>query len=675
MAALNPHNKKIQELIEEIDTLLDSDISQSASVWKKNYQKSEKLLKRVRNVLASQSQQDLNPETAKESQRPGEYLPKAQIAEMLAELTLPWQEEIRKLQQERQELVREIRELERQRQYNYSLAQQYTKQQQIISEFTQALLGPVQERIIDCLESRSNLQERQESSNVSRKLSGPDEIEGLFPARRVHRRGEWQENIEQRNQEETSAGSQQRNLEKLPSRDGPEVPVNEEIFPYPGYEWFESVSSTTNEQEPEETIKEALEEWAFLVEEAGESLLPSTGKEEEEEEEEEEDEEEEFSELNQTFLQLDEWEPDGSFEKAGQEARGEDSNYPDEDIESKDRQETFLQLDEWEPDASFEKAGQEARGEDSNSDDEDIELEAEGLAIVAGIENGAIAPGSRDESKITSEIELEKTEAAPENVDGLSELFGELSPLEEEEEVGETQSAKSETEEEEVEETYIEKEIPTKTQETNNSSAIAKAEKEPFIAASADEDLLPTEEVLKPKDLELLVNEITIEQLETDLAQLEEANREDEADYSEEDYQWENTVIQTDSDSPELEPSFPRELVGKEEEEESENLLVLEGSSPEEEDVVSFEDFLANISDLSKQTNSSQAGEEEDISIPNEEERSLEDILASLTSIDEAPAYNEDEDDDDEKILIELLQLEDQIKDGKKTSPSSEDKN
>ncbi len=594
MAALNPQNDRIKQLIEEIDAMLEPGLWQSASAWKKNVQKSQKLLKRVRNFLVSVGQQNL--ETDVKSKRQVQEQQKLQIAPMLAQLVEPWQEELENLQQQRQELLQEIRELERQRQYNYSLAQQYTKQQQIISEFSQALLGPVQDRIVGYLESVTNLQQQNLLSTVPTSEVSKQE-EPLFPDRRISRREQ-----EEINEGEDTFGRQReakddpQNLKKPKYRDvaslrlgdRPKLPPEGEILPYPGYEWFDR---PTEEEKPEENVREILETPA---EESGESILFANGK----------VEEEEF----------------------------------DEKVEDSDLKQTILPLDEEDGEA------------DSNPLLEELEEEAK---------------GEGQETEIESEIKLEKTETTKENLDELSELFGELSQVEAE------KTAKIKTKESQKKEEKQEGKTETQErQEAKKKSAIARVEKEPFIPASADENLLPTQEPIEEeKNLELLLNEKTIEELETDLAQLEEANQEDEGNYLE-DYDWENTVIQTDSEDAEIEASFPREILGKVEEEESENALILEVSSEEEDDVASFEDFLANISDFSQQIND--AGEEEEISLEASEERTLEEILASLTSDDETPA-EEREDDEEERMTIELLELEGKIKEGKKMS--SKDKN
>lgn len=638
MAALNPHNPKIQGLIEDIDTLLESGLSQSASAWKKNAQNSEQLLKRVRNFLTSQSQQELETKTSNKSQGPEEKQQQGQMAAMLAELAQPWQEEIKQLQQQRQELVQEIRELERQRQYNYSLAQQYSKQQQIISEFTEALLGPVQDRIVDYLESIANFQQQKDASNFSTEVAKQDETEAIFPYRRVDRRGSTHEEIEPRKKifkdalagkEENKFTNNSQNLEKFPLGEnvGHKLPPEGEIFPYPGYEWFDDIPSREHKEELETTPKELLEELAVLPEEVAESLL--TSNQEEEDIKENTDEEVDYSDLNGTLLQL-------------------------------EQEETDVGL------APVEKE----REVESNSNFEELDGEAERDDVADGSEDRAIAPGTN--TVVSGEMQLKQTETTPENLEELSELFGELS--QKEEQLEEKQEVKSKTKKEQQEEelsrkaqtekTTKEKTVTTK--ETQKKSAIAKVEKEPFVAASADENLLPTETVIEQKNLELLINETTIEQLETDLALLEEVNGEDKDNYLEDDYEWENTVIQTYGDeNGELEASFPREFIGKVEEEENETPFILEVSSEEEEDVASLEDFLANISDFSKQKNSEDAGEEEQISFEASEERTLEDILASLTLGEEIPGS--DEDNYEEESLMEFLE--------EKMSPSSKEDN
>lgn len=578
MAALNPHNPKIQGLIEEIDTLLESGLSQSASRWKQNAQNSEQLLKRVRIFLTSQGQQELAS-----SQIQGPEQQKVEIASMLNELTKPWQEEIKQLQQERQELVQEIKELERQRQYNYSLAQQYSKQQQIISEFTEALLGPVQDGIIYYLESIANFQQQKDASNF---VSTQDEA--VFPSRRVERRGSTQEERKKIFKAPLAAKGENKSTNSSQNLDfGPKLPPEGEIFPYPGYEWFDDLPSKEDKEELETTPKELLESLAVFPEEVGESLVNSN------------DEAVDDSALNGTLLQL---ETDVRFDPVAKE--------PLEELDEAAQRDDF----------------------------------ADG--------SRAIAPGTNT---------VTQTETTSENLEELSELFGELSQKEEKQEV------KSQIKQEEL----SRKAKTEKTKETKKKSAIAKVEKEPFIPASADENLLPTETVIEQTNVELLINETTIEQLETDLALLEEAN---EDNYLEEDYEWENTVIQTYGDeNGEVEASFPREFLGKVEEEENETPFVLEVSSEEEEELASLEDFLANISDLSKQTNSEGHEEEEQISFEASQERTLEDILASLTLGGETPGLEENNDDED-RSLMEFLELEGQMEEGKKRSPSSKDK-
>ncbi|NEP80592.1 MAG: hypothetical protein F6K39_21925 [Okeania sp. SIO3B3] len=79
------------------------------------------------------------------------------------------QEDFHILKEQRQALQEEIRQLEKQRKDNYSLAQQYAKQEQIISEFSQALLGPVQETLVEHL------------SNLTSQHSYPSQSQGALP--------------------------------------------------------------------------------------------------------------------------------------------------------------------------------------------------------------------------------------------------------------------------------------------------------------------------------------------------------------------------------------------------------------------------------------------------------------------------------------------------------------
>jgi hypothetical protein len=71
------------------------------------------------------------------------------MASVRSTLAQPIQADLAALQQQRDALFKEIRQLEAQRQHQYSLVQQQASQQQIISEFLQALMGRLQESLTE----------------------------------------------------------------------------------------------------------------------------------------------------------------------------------------------------------------------------------------------------------------------------------------------------------------------------------------------------------------------------------------------------------------------------------------------------------------------------------------------------------------------------------------------
>ncbi|NET43106.1 hypothetical protein [Okeania sp. SIO2B3] len=144
--------------------LNQSSTENSPKVLEKTLRKSQKILKQVLNYLSQNvdtisSLQLLSVDPPSNSENIIDQTTK-QHPEKLEEFLTPinhyLQEDFQVLKEQRQALQEEIRQLEKQRQDNYSLAQQYAKQEQIISEFSQALLGPVQETLVEHLSQLTN---------------------------------------------------------------------------------------------------------------------------------------------------------------------------------------------------------------------------------------------------------------------------------------------------------------------------------------------------------------------------------------------------------------------------------------------------------------------------------------------------------------------------------------
>ncbi|MDY7003117.1 MAG: hypothetical protein SWX82_03865 [Cyanobacteriota bacterium] len=139
--------------------LNQSSTENSPKVLEQTLRKSQNILKQVlsylsQNVDTISSLQLLSVDPPSNSenlidQTTKQYPP--QVEEFLTPINHYLQEDFQILKEQRQALQEEIRQLEKHRQDNYSLAQQYAKQEQIISEFSQALLGPVQETLVEHL--------------------------------------------------------------------------------------------------------------------------------------------------------------------------------------------------------------------------------------------------------------------------------------------------------------------------------------------------------------------------------------------------------------------------------------------------------------------------------------------------------------------------------------------
>lgn len=159
---------KIQALIAEIDEVLSKPVPRLPWTGSMDSVHQRQLLERVRTYLVSPdsklvstreylSSTTAGPEVAVVPGTPAATNQQAvdeillavtgEISHLREDLMQPLQEDIQALRQEHEALVREIQQLEAKRQQQQSLAQQQANQQQIISEFLQALTSRLQETL------------------------------------------------------------------------------------------------------------------------------------------------------------------------------------------------------------------------------------------------------------------------------------------------------------------------------------------------------------------------------------------------------------------------------------------------------------------------------------------------------------------------------------------------
>ncbi|WP_341737658.1 hypothetical protein [Microcoleus sp. CAWBG640] len=164
---MNSQKYKIQALIAEIDEVLSKPVPRLPWTGSLDLVHQRQLLERVRTYLVSPDSKLMVPDKPANSPQirpqpvPVPKVPLAtnqhstteqilqavtgEISHLREKLTGPLQEDIEALRQQQQALVQEIKELEVRRQQQQSLAQQQAHQQQIISEFLQAVTSRLQE--------------------------------------------------------------------------------------------------------------------------------------------------------------------------------------------------------------------------------------------------------------------------------------------------------------------------------------------------------------------------------------------------------------------------------------------------------------------------------------------------------------------------------------------------
>ena len=155
---MTPRANQIQEMIADIDKLLQH---KGKRLWGviSSQEEPREVLQRVRDFLANEaeggetSQAQLPPLVAKFMQEGNQDLgepkpqPQTSANNQLYELIEPVKAELKTLLEERANLVSEIRELEKKRLHDYSLAQQLASQEKIISEFMQVLRSRLEEDV------------------------------------------------------------------------------------------------------------------------------------------------------------------------------------------------------------------------------------------------------------------------------------------------------------------------------------------------------------------------------------------------------------------------------------------------------------------------------------------------------------------------------------------------
>ncbi|NET27153.1 hypothetical protein [Okeania sp. SIO1I7] len=562
--------------------LNQSSTENSPKVLEKTLRKSQKILKQVLNYLSQNvdtisSLQLLSVDPPSNSENIIDQTTK-QHPEKLEEFLTPinhyLQEDFQVLKEQRQALQEEIRQLEKQRQDNYSLAQQYAKQEQIISEFSQALLGPVQETLVEHLSQLTNQHPYPSQSQTALPLN-----QNLDP--------QTSKNIES---SEMVSSSEDRFREDY-------------NFDRPFVDDFNIEDSEETQQEPENFIvssnvspqniqnKKLSPHINELYELADTTVLPYPGY--------------EFVAKVNTESKATEADNLNPQESSIQNQLNLDEQQDLEFVKSQNQQnQTFAQLEA----PSFEE------------NETDLQKYQN---YTAKTEDSEIA--NTMESSLNSESNLENSEnlESSEIIESLSNLFGEL-------------------EINEVETKQLIASLESKQEQKNCSN---KSEKEEYLQASARESLLPIQESDEKQDIELLLDTNTLNNLRSDLENLEEFDLDELANDPQQ------TELQLGEYSPvSLAESNP----------ESTNDSV---TSTSEAEITNLEGLFIDIDDVSGKSNLMNQENTHNSAENTENEQTLEDILDSLTSSTEV----ESTDTEDQ----EFLQLETLLQD----LPETEKKN
>ncbi len=283
MVLLKKQNNRIQAIIRDIDRVLNQSSSQSSpQILAETLRKTQKILQEMLDYLTQDVDKTPNLQllSVDPSLTPEDTIDfhikqhPQQIEEFFAPINQYLQEDFTILKQQRQALREEIRQLEQQRQENYALAQQYAKQEQIISEFSQALLGPVKETLLEnlsqlatqhqspsqsALDSSQNLYPQTikdlETSEVMKisedKVEEVSNFEDSFVDDSNSNDSE-QKNLTEENSLEANIATENLQMKKLsPEIDELNEPINKVVLPYPGYEFVKRLEPESKTTETE----------------------------------------------------------------------------------------------------------------------------------------------------------------------------------------------------------------------------------------------------------------------------------------------------------------------------------------------------------------------------------------------------------------------------------------
>lgn len=143
--------KDIQSLIAAIDDLLHKASDPLARFKPRDLAQQRRVLEQVRSYLISQQSKvgavEKLPMTQGDAAQQIYLAVVKEMETLRADIMQPLQTDVEALRKQRDSLLKEIRQMEVQRQQHQSLAQQQAKQQQIISEFLQGLTGRLQESL------------------------------------------------------------------------------------------------------------------------------------------------------------------------------------------------------------------------------------------------------------------------------------------------------------------------------------------------------------------------------------------------------------------------------------------------------------------------------------------------------------------------------------------------
>lgn len=292
---MKKHNHRIQAIICEIDEVLSQPSTiTSHKIIEETLRKSQQVLQETLGCLT----QDLDKSShlqllsidscsaSEETLQSKHYI----LEEFFAPINQYLQEDLTILKKQRQALQEEIRKLEKEKQENYSLAQQHAKQEQIIFEFSQILLGQVQEILVEHLSYLANqyLSAVQSGLSSNQNIS-PQTIKDIETSKMIEILEDKLEGFSKYNKSfiydsnndnsneikpiqekyiESNISSENVQIRKQsPETNELNKSQGQSVFPYPGYEFFGTVDMEpkTTEIDPKKLQPEGLnnQEYSF----------------------------------------------------------------------------------------------------------------------------------------------------------------------------------------------------------------------------------------------------------------------------------------------------------------------------------------------------------------------------------------------------------------------------